>query len=265
MTTDISLNGVALSTAVPEAIVLVIERPLVGKRRHETVDAPGRAGSWTFNEEPGDRVLSVDLDLQGDSFDDRRDAVRRLADWCDLGAVAAFIADDEPDRYHSVLLDDDTNPAEWLVRATITLRFRAGPYALALAPTTEELTITDGHLTAVLNVPGDVDAEAVFEIDPNGNGYIDGFTLTVNDDMLTVLGPFGADQIVTVSAISDTVTVGPSGDELLTGAFNPADISMGQVSGRFPVLVPGDNDIALDMEATATPALLRIIWRRRYR
>lgn len=267
-TTDLSLAGVALSTAVPEALVLVVERSLVGKRRHEHVDVPGRAGSWIFPEEPGDRTLSVTLDLKADSFDERRDAVRRLADWADLGAVAALIVSDEPDRYHEAILDDDTDPKEWLVRAELELRFRVGPYALANDPTELEIVVTAGEYNGTFDMPGDVDGEPVIEVDPDGNGSIGSFGIDMNGDHLSVFGTtdelFPANEIVTVSSISDTVIIGPSGDELLTGAFDPAE-TMVEARGRFPMLVPGVNTIDFDSESTADPLILRIIWRRRFR
>ena len=69
MTTDATLNGVALSSAVPDAIVLRPARHLVGRRRHQALDVPGRAGPWIFGEQPGAGTVElVDAD-SGETID----------------------------------------------------------------------------------------------------------------------------------------------------------------------------------------------------
>ena len=41
---------------IPDAAVLSVGRPLAAGRRHQRVEVAGRAGGWTFDEEPGDRA-----------------------------------------------------------------------------------------------------------------------------------------------------------------------------------------------------------------
>lgn len=268
MTTDVTLNGVALSTAVPSAIVTRPERPLVGSRRDVFVDVPGRAGSWKFAEEPGDRIIELAVDILAETFEARRSAVRALADWCAVGAASNLIIDDEPDRYHVGILDNDPDPDEWLNHAgSIRLRFRCDPYALATALSSETVAVSGGGSdSGTFNVDDVLDAEPIIEITPN-DGTITGFTLTVNGYAISYTAPtIASGNTVTISSISDTVTAGTNGDTMLTGAYNPASVTMGFVTANlFPLLVNGTNAWSLTWDGTATDITAEITWRERFR
>lgn len=267
MTTDLTLNGTDLSTAVPGAIVVRPLRPLVGKRRDAFVDVPGKAGSWKFPEEPGDRILEFEIDILGATFEDRREQVRALADWCDLGATANLIVSDEPDRFHVALLDNDPDPDEWLLRAEAKLRFRCDPYSYATATSTETLAVSGaGSDSGTITVPDDIFAEPIIEITPN-DGTITSFTFAIDGISLLYTAPtIPSGNTVTISSIADVVTAGVSGDTMLTGAYNAGAVTMAFVSGAFPLLTPDSvNDWSLSWEGTATDITIEITWRRRYR
>lgn len=262
---DVTYDGVDLSDAVPGAYVTKVVRPLVGARRHRTKEIPGRAGSWIFGEEPGDRILEVSVDIQGISFADRRAAVVALADWCDRPTPEALILSDEPDRYHLAILDRDADPDEWLLAGSVVLRFRAGPYSLASTITVETIAAAGaGTDSGTFSAVDTIDAEPIIEITPT-NGTITTFALTVNDDELGYSGPTVASgNTVTISTISDTVTQGVNGDTMLTGAYS-GTVVMSGVSGVFPLIVPGTNTWAISWAGTATAVTVEISWRRRYR
>lgn len=263
--TELTLNAIPLATAVPEAYVLQVTRPLVGKRRHSRVEIPGRAGSWIFDEEPGDRVLEIEVDLQAVSIEARREAVRALAYWCDIGSSAPLVISDEPDRYHVALLDDDPDPEEWLARARARLRFLVGPYALANDPSSETLSATTNPDSDTFSIPDTVTAEPVIELTPTG-GNVSAFSLNVNGYVLSWAGgPILAGETLTISAISDTVTLGANDDVDLTGAFDVSDLDMADVSGEFPLLLEGSNAWALSWTGTATAVTLEVTWRERFR
>jgi hypothetical protein len=67
-----------------------------------------------------------------------------------------------------------------------------------------------------------------------------------------------------VSSVSFTVTAGANVDTMLTGAFDPNDLEMSDVSGEFPELEPGTNDWSLIWTGTATTVTVLVTWRRRY-
>jgi len=264
--TDLNLNGVALSAAVPEALVMKVARQLVGSRRNVFVDVPGRSGSWTFTEQPGDRTLIATLDVEAGSFAARRAAVRNLAYWADVGAVARLIIDDEPDRYHEAILDAAVDPAEWLISVELLeLPFRVGPYALASAASVRTLPVSGGSPeSGTFTAPDTVEGRPVIQITPT-DGTMTALTFTLNGQALDFAETLLSGSTLTISSISDTVTRGVSGDVDLTGAFVPASIAMGAVSGDFGRIIEGVNAWSLVWTGTATAATVTATWRERFR
>lgn len=263
-TVDLTLNGVPLSSAVPEALVLDVSRPLVGKRRHTTVDIPGRAGSWRFNEEPGDRTIEITLDLEAETFAARRDAVRRLAYWADVGDTANLYISDEPDRFHEALLDSDDAVLERLCYGETTIEFLVGPYALATGLSTETITANSNPDSDTFDIPDAVTAEPVVEITPAGGG-LTGFTLTVNGYAITWAGTLNSGETLTISSLSDTVTTGENEDVNLTGTFDEDDVDMADVSGEFPLLFEGTQSWSILWTGAATSVGVVFTWRERSR
>lgn len=264
-TTDVTLNGVALSTAVPDAIVTRVERQLVGKRRHTDVEIPGRAGAWRFDEEPGNREIEISIHIGSTSFADRRSACRALADWSDPGTTTQLIVADEPDRYHEAILERSPTPEEWLVDVEdIPLRFVVGPYALAVTPSTETVNVGASPDSGTFTIPDEVIAEPVIEITPAG-GALTSFTLTINGNTLTWSGSILSGETLTISSLSDTVTVGPNNDVYLIGAFDLEDLDMADVDGTFPLLVSGETAWSIEYAGGATSLVLEFTWRERSR
>lgn len=266
MTTDLTLNGVALSAAVPTAAVLAVRRPLLAGRRHQLAAVPGRAGAWRFDEEPADRVIEVDVDIQAASFAARRAAVTALAGWLDVGTTADLVIDDEPDRYHDALAEDPGNELERLLNAAATIRLLVGPYAKAITISTSSLAATGSSPATGTIVHTDaIYAEPVIELTPN-DGTLTGFTLTIGPYSLTWAGDAVASgETITVSSITDTVTRGPNDDVNLTGAIDTGDIDMLDVSGEWPLLLVGSNPWSLEWAGTATDITIDLTWRERYR
>jgi predicted phage tail component-like protein len=260
--TDITLNGAALSDEVPEAEVLRVTRPIVGARREQYVEVPGRAGSVLYPEEPGDRSLTIAIHILGDTFNDRRDAVRRLADWADIGQRSRLVIDDEPDRFHEAILAGAPTFDEWLTSGSGDLEFRTGPYALALAASVVDLTLPDNSGT--FPIDDDLPAFPVVEITPT-DGTITSFTFELNDTSLSYAGLVNDDATITISSLAYTVTQGANTDINLTGAFDIGAVDLADVSGTFPVLLPGTNAWTLTWDGTATTVDVRITWRRRHR
>lgn len=264
LTVDVELNGQTLSADVPEAMVLDVRRPLVGTRRHTRVEIPGRAGTVTFDEEPGDRVLDIEVDLQGDTFADRRDSVRRLARWAEVGTTARLVFDDEPDRYYDALLDNAPDAIERLRHGAATLKFAVGPYSSAIELTEIVLSATTNPDGDNLEVTDEVYAEPIIEITANG-GTVTALTVQINDDALTWAGtPLAAGDVLTISAIADVVTLGANDDVDLTGAFDEDAVDMADLSGRFPVLLPGTNPWSISWTGSATSLTIVITWRERF-
>lgn len=260
--TTATLNGVNLATAVPEAEVVRVRRPFTVPR-HTAVDVPGRAGSIIFPDEPGDRIVTVDVHIAAASLAARRTAVDNLIAWCYVGAVSALAFGDQADRYEEAILDASADPDEWLRTAgVITLPFRCGAYALANTTTTEALTAATNPDADTFSVSDNIDARPVITLSGVGGG-IDSFVLTVNGSALSATFSTELDDI-TINTLGEVVLVGVSTDTELTGAYNAASVRMADVSGYFPLLTPGVNSWSLEWTGSATSVDIDIEWRERF-
>lgn len=259
--TTASLNGVALAT-IPEVELLRPRRPFTTPR-HRLIEVPGRAGAILFPDEPGDRIVTLELHIAAASLAAREAAVEALAEWCYVGTRSQLIIDDKPDRYEDAILDGSVDPDEWLVTAKPVIPFRCGPYAYAIATSTEALTATTNPDSDTFTVPDNVAARPVIELTPAG-GNLTAFTLTVNGDPISWSGTLAAGNTLTISSLAEVVTLGASIDTELTGAYDANAVDLADVAGTFPELVPGSNTWSLSWTGTATSVAIDIEWRERF-
>lgn len=266
--TAVSLNGTDLATAITAAGATVdvvhVGRPLIGRRRYERVEVPGRSAPWTFPEEPGDGELELTLALTGDTFQERRAAVRALAAWADLAEPAALVVDDEPDRYYLAILSRANDPREWLTAAEPRLSFDVDAYAYAVTPTVETFTVTSDGDGDTFTIDDEVHAFPVIELTPTVGAITGGVVLTVNGTALNYDAAIANGATITISSVASIVTTGAAPSGSLDGVYDAGDVSMEDVSGRFPVLLPGSNTYTLDYTGSATSITVEITWRRRY-
>ena len=262
--TTFTFDGIS-STTVPEIEVVRVRRPLTGGRRDAFVEVPGRAGFWLFEEEPGARTITLEMQLLATSFEDRRSAVIALADLLDRRGLVRLIVDDEPDRFHLVKLSNAPDPEEWLnYTGTFPIELIAEPYSQALTISTSTLSpATDAPANLV--IPDTVDAIPVVEITANG-GTVIGFELTVDGTTLVDTDTIAAGTTKTYNSIAYVANDGANADTELDGTFNPSTLAMEGISGDFPILAPGTNVVVFDKTAgTATSATVEFSWRRRSR
>jgi phage-related protein len=231
------------------------------------VEVPGRAGSWVFPEEAGDRTLTVDIDIGAASFASRRAAVVSLANWADVvAAPVQLIVDDQPDRYHEVVLASAPDVTEWLITGAVVLEYRAGPFALAVSTSSNSVTATTGSGSGTYSATLDtgLTAEPVVVVTARG-GTMTSLTFTLNNASLSWTGLVNANGSITISTISSTITTGANSDVNLTGALTVGNLDMAGVSGAFGFIVNGSNAWVATYTGTATTVELVTTWRRRYR
>jgi len=268
--TTVSVDGTGLADAVPEAMVLRVRRDLTGAIRTTVVNVPARAGAWRFPEAPGPKKLTIDLHLLADSFAVRRAACNALALWLtpSIAEEVQIIVDDEPDRFYLGMFDDDRAPDEWLIAAEISLVFNVDPYRHATTLSTVTVTATGSPDSDTFTVPDDLSADPIIEITPT-NGTLATLELTFNGDSVEWSGPdvLASGETLTISSLSDTVSLGENVDVNLTGAFDPGAAEQGiasvSVSG-FPSILPGSNAWALSWTGTATSVDITFTWRERF-
>jgi predicted phage tail component-like protein len=236
-------------------------RQLLGERRTVFESVPGRPGSSSNRHEPGDRSIRIECTIIADTAALRRTAVMALADLVDSDESVQLIISDHTDRYWDAILVSPPNPDEWLRFGQFELEWVASPYAYSTSLSTESWTSTDG--VAHTWTPADT-VGAYPEIQIDANADISSFILTVNGTAITYGTPLLSGQILTISSVSYTVITGATTDVNLTGAYNPASVSMVTVDGDFPLLVVGQNSVTLDTPSGET-ADITVTWRRRYR
>jgi hypothetical protein len=110
-------------------------------------------------------------------------------------------------------------------------------------------------------------ADPVIEITPT-NGTLDAFSIQANGNTLLWGGDVVASgETITVNSIAPTVIAGPNGDSMLTGTYDPSIVSVAQLDGAFPILIPsGSNQVRfIDMGGTATSFSIVVSYRKKYR
>ena len=262
----VTINSVTSTTGVPELRVRRVDRDLLGEARDVRQDLAGKAGSWNYPEEMGDRTIVVHGWLQAESISAKRTAIHNLADWCRTTAEVSLSVDDETDRYYLVTLDKwdvDTS----MRYPSVTLTFVGSPFGFATSESTQSEAVSGaGSDSGSFNITDDVAAEPVIEVTPT-NGTMTSFQLTVNGASVSWTGLLADDQTITISSLSQTVTTGVNTDVNLTGAFDPNDVDMETVTvsaAGFPELVNGSNAWSISWTGTATTATIEFTWRKRF-
>jgi len=126
--TTFSFGGTSSSTVTGLA-VRDVKRPLLPPRRDVYSEIPGRAGSWPFYEEYGDRLITVRCTFAVGTSSAVRTAAASLAAILDLSGKQQLIFSDQSDRFWYGRLDDYSVPDEQVGYAEFDLTFRVEPYA----------------------------------------------------------------------------------------------------------------------------------------
>jgi len=264
---DVTLGGIDLSDACPEAVVTRVSRALLAQTRDEFMDVPGRAGSWVFPEAPGDQIITLNVSVLVDDQAERRAAMRALGDWCRTpDGPVALVLDDEPENVWFGVLEAGPPAEDDEYVGVTTISFRVGPFAFAGTPSVEELSLTGGSpKSGTFTIPDVLTAQPVIEITPT-NGNISSLLFVLNGESMAWANPvvLASGSTLTISSLSDTITLGVNTDTELTGAFNPALVSMQSAFvSAFAELIPGTNAWSMSWVGTATTATVKLTWRER--
>ena len=266
MSVSISWDGVDLST-VGDFVVRNVVRPIMPTPRDVRLDVPGRAGSWLYVEEPGDREVAVDLAYVGSDSDDRRTKLREFAAWLYSTSSGRLIFGDEPDRYWLGRISEAPTAREILSLGEFSVRFLVAPFALSTVVSTINATQggTPGAFgPATFTGGGDVDAPPLIEVRAGSSGMSGGFELDVNGTVLVYGLTVAPLETISVNAVSGIVSAGAGLDTELTGAVDPVLVAMRDVSGDFGEIVPGDNSITVTPADASTGASVSLNYRRRF-
>jgi len=264
---EIIWDGIS-STTIPQFCCQKITRQILGNSRGTFVEIPGRSGSWFFPEQPGRRKIILECFVLEEEVafpTGRRDAVTLVADWLEIGRQGKLILGDDPTVFHNAVLIDPPDVDEWRSLATFELTFTAESYGYAINSSSWSYSAASGsvqnHDFSLL-----VPTYPIVEITPTGGSSITGFTLSLNGKILTYNTVLTTGSTVNVNSLAMSVLAGTSDDVNLTGAYDPLEMLMSGVTGSFPFLQVGTNEITVTkLGGDATGFTVNIIYRYRYR
>lgn len=257
-------GGVA-STTVPGLVIGQVTRSLLGTNRGTHRLVGGRRGSIFFGQPPGTRTIRAQCFIEAETFDGRRDTMELLADWLDITSEAKLRISDEPGIYYLATLGDIPDPDEWREFSTFDLEWVCQPYAFDVNTTLESWT-SDTDDTHTWDPGLKVDVEPVIEVKPT-NGTLTSFRVTTNDKAMRIDYSLSSGSTITVNGRAMNVTTGADTDTEVVGAYNPANLVVAPVSGKFPTLISGgNNSIRFQaLSGTATQISIKVIFRKQYR
>lgn len=224
-------------------IMLSKNRTLLPATSDEYADIPGRDGSILFPGSMKDRNLEVEFSTSTKTLPELRQLARQIAAWLYSTRTAALIFDDEPDLYYMAKVANQLDLEQTVAMGRFSVQFRCEPLAYSIAADTWEQAATAGA-TYTINNGGTYEALPVITI--TAGTQITGFVLTVEDKTLTYTGTLTAGQSLIIDCSKYQAT---------KAGVN----AMGDVSGDFPVLYTGENELTINKACS-----LKIDYRKRW-
>ena len=260
----VTWNGIA-STDVPGLVIGKILRDPIGEIRTAMIPVPGRDGAWVFPQNRGMRSMVVEAFIEEPTTLELRATNVLFSDWLDVLGQAYLQISDDPGVFYEAVLESVTEDDAWRGVGIYTITWALQPYALSDAIEVEAWTADDNDVH-IWDPQLGIEVFPVIQVTPT-NGTLEGFQLITNDSFLTYFGSVADDATITINSISLVVLLGVSGDGMLTGAYNPAAISMQYVDGEFPVLYPGGNNEVhfIKTGGTATTINISVSYRKKIR
>lgn len=265
MTYTVTLNGVASST-ITGFTVLRVKRPGLGETRTVYEVVPGVEGSWNWQEQKGDVALVLSCAVEVTDFTTRRDKVREVMKWADVGFDATLVIDDKPTRYFFGELSEAPPIEEMRSLGVFDLTFRVRPYQFDNSITSTIITATaspEPFSGTIVTDTGDVNTKPIIEVKALA-ALTAGFALTLNGLQLVYPVAMATNEIITINSINSTVQSNANYDTELTGVFDPALLAMTDVAGLFPTLKDGSNAYSLGRRGAPANTQITIYWRKRW-
>lgn len=263
-----SFGGVHSSTLGIE--VLKISDPLLPPTRDRREDIPGRDGAWDFGADFGARAISINVALTAQAREDLRNTVRQLAARLNPKAgVKALTFDDEPGKSYAARIAGSI-PIEHLANAyaEFSISFAAfDPVAFGEPLIWTHLVDTGAFR---VNNPGTYETRPVLTITALDGGQPGDVCLT---------GGYDPDEAVVDTLTNLTLTLGGRTiqyfAEILPGQSLIIDCEKLQASvgglnaisaivGDFPVLGPGDNNLAMTDDTSTGGGAVKLEFRGRW-
>lgn len=257
-------------------IAKTVKRPLLPTKRRSDVVIPGRHGTYDFSDDCYENVIiPVLIQYVDETFEDARIRARRISAWLgQKGASKPLIITDEPDKYYSAKIYDSASVQNIVNLApgeSTTINFECFPLAFSLVADSwsnrliEPRTIQNG---------GTEETYPVITITPV---VLSGGM----EEAVEVTGAFNPDDPLLVTTLTSPVSITIGGKILVyTGTLtegqsliintetyqatkdgtNVLDV----VSGEWPVLEVGPNEISIADTTSECGAVVEVSFRKRW-
>lgn len=262
-------------------IAKTINRPLLPAKRHTGIKIPGRDGTYNFDDDTYDNiVIPVVIQYVSDDFPDLRIRARSIAVWLSQSSFKPLIFTDEPDKFYSGKVYDAASVEKIVNLApgeSATINFECFPFAFSMVADSwldrliEPQIIQNGGTRKVspiikitpVALSGGMD-EAV-EVtgafnseDPFGRGTSGSIVTTLTNPAITIAGKtlvYTGTLAGTQELILNTETY-----QATKGGTNV----LGAISGEWPILEVGDNEISIDDTTSECGANIQLSFRKRW-
>jgi len=263
-----TFNGIHCSTF---GLAMLAEHdPVLPPTRDRKEEINGMDGAWDFGADYGPRPITVEVALSEDTRANLKALKRQLAAWLNAkNGVKQLTFDDEPGVYYLARYAGKI-PLEQLISAydEFTIPFVAyDPIGWSEELVWEQIVDTG---TFVINNSGTYDAKPVITLQALDGGMPGDEILTGGYDPLEEVIDTITNPVITLNGytISYTGTISP-GESLVIDcqklqatidSFNAAN----GISGDFPVLGPGDNNLSVTDETSTGGMLVKIEYNGRW-
>lgn len=235
-------------------IVNEIGRPILPPRQLSTKEIYGRPGAFFFEKRDGPVVLPVKITLHEKTHESYRSLVRQLAAYLDADEPERMIFSDEPDKYIKGILSDESALDEIGTVGQGTLQFYCpDPYWYAIE---DDVMSWGGPGTYTLDRKGTKNSLPLIEIQGTNNGGA--IHLVTDNADITFDGSLAAGETLAIDSNLITAYI-LKNDGTQESAIDDID------SIKMPYLVPGANQLKIEVSGGATVTQFKVTARSRWK
>jgi predicted phage tail component-like protein len=247
----LTYNGTDLSSLI---IVNSIGRPILPPQILSTKEIYGRPGAFFFEKRHGPVVIPVGVTLTEKDHTKFRALVRQLAVYLDVDEPKPMIFSDEPDKYISGILQDESELEEIATVGQGELQFYCpDPYWYAIE---DDVMSWNGPGTYTLDRKGTANSEPLIEIQGTNNGG----KITIETDNTTInfTGNLAAGETLVLDSALITAYIRKNDGSQVSAIHDIDTIIM-------PILVPGANELTVSVSGGATVTQFKVTARSRWK
>lgn len=239
--------------------VLGVRRTVLPFQRDVYESIPGRAGTYQFPEELGDRPVLVSAGLIGTSQGNLIAQERAVAEWLRTRTRERLIFDDDPDWYFMAKVANEAAVTDSLDLGGFEIEFRCDPYVYAL---------NEGSPSAALGASFTFDSDYAPDVPPRIVVYavtdLTSPSVTLDGTTIGYAGILPAGDALVWDSVdfwSLLYDDGTEGTDVRDGAFDPTLGDPVEPEGDFPTITQGANVVT--SEAVSGTGTVVVFWRPR--